>query len=352
MKKISLLILMFIPVLALAQLPEWIDPNYRGLVYSVDEYFTGYAVQSIQSGDELSTVFNQVKDAAKVEAIQSIQVRVENITKDIRLSASTETTKDFDEKIIEFFSSDTKLSTDLELTGLHVEACRQNNEVIGFAYIKRSDVIHQFDKSISNKLSKIEIYLDNINELTAKGQKVEARNKIEPLSSLFTEIEAEQKVLLSIDKEADLERIQMHRFNALWQRYIQLSTQLKNGLNIYIDCTANLLGIDHPALGNAIKGNLSQLGCSFFDTADGADYTIIIDASARKHNAQAWGNATTYFAYVDATIRIQNVITNQLIYVGNESVKGSHTISYSDAACTAYENLTDALIKIISEHLQ
>lgn len=352
MNKKLLFLLSFIPVLIYAQKPNWIDSNYRENIYPTDKYFTGYSIHAIQKGEDLSQALEKVKDAARVQAVQSISVHVENVTRDERFSKSVEDLRSFDEAIVETFSSQTKLTTDLEITNLHIEVFRNNDEVIGFAYVKRSDVIRQFDKSITSKLSKLEIQMDNVDEMVANGQKIEARTKLEPLYSVFADIEADQKVLLAIDEDADLESIQMPQLKALMQRYNKTMAQLKNGLTIFIDCQADLFGDNYPTLANALKGELSKIGCSFVTSAAEADWAIYVSTKAREYNAPKIGDYTTYFAYVDATLAIDKVATNQRIYEDALSKKGGNTHNYTEAARDGYQQITSQLIELINQYIK
>lgn len=336
----------------MAQAPDWYKSDYRSLKFPADKYFTGYSVRVIQKGEDISTAIHKVEDAARIEAVQSISVHVENITRDERFSKSVEDLRSFDETIVETFSTQTQLTTDLEITNLHIETYRNKNEVYGFAYVKRSDVIRQFDKSITSKLSKLEIQMDNIDEMAANGQKIEARTKLESLYSAFADIEADQKVLLAIDEDADLESIQMPQLKTLMQRYNKTMTQLKNGLAIFIDCRADLFDNNYPTLANAIKGELSKMGCSFVASAAEADWAIYVSAKAREYNAPTMGGHTTYFAYIDATLAIDKVVTNQRIYEDALTKKGAHTHNYSEAARDGYKQITPKIIELIHQYIK
>ena len=48
MLKKTLLLAIF-PLCALAQTPDWLNADYRGLKYSGDKYFTGYSIRAIQT---------------------------------------------------------------------------------------------------------------------------------------------------------------------------------------------------------------------------------------------------------------------------------------------------------------
>ena len=351
MKKFFILYL-FLPTLMMAQTPDWYNADYRSMKYPSETYFSGYAVRDIQSKEDVGEAMNKVKDAARVQAVSSIQIHVENVTQDERMSQSVQDMKNFDEQIFESFYTATTTSTDLKLNNLHVEACQDGNIVAAFAYVKKSDIIRQLDKSITGNLSKIELQLDNIDELVAQGQKIEARTKLKPLASKFPEIEADQKLLLALDPNADLESIQMPELKNLFQRYNKMTAELKNGLALYLNCTADLFGQSYPTLLNTIKGELSAMGVSFVESDNLADWAITITAKAREYNAPKYGNYVSYFSYVDASIGIDKVATKQRIYEDEISQKGGHTMDYTKAAQEGYKEITKQLTAIIKEYIK
>ena len=61
---------------------------------------------------------------------------------------------------------------------------------------------------------------------------------------------------------------------------------------------------------------------------------------------------TSYFAYADARITIDKGATSQRIYENEISVKGGHTQNYTQAAKTAYKDLSRQLSEIIEGNIR
>ncbi len=351
MRKI-LFLLAFMPIMAAAQTPSWYDADFRRINYPSEEYFTGFSVRQIAGDENESTALSKVKDAARVEAVSSVRVHVQNVTEDQTHSKSVETTMGLMEEIYETFDSHTVLTVDVELPGLKTETCRKGNEVAAFAYVKRRDLIRQLDKAVTVNLTKAESQMDMADEMTKQGRKIDARKQIETLDKTFAEIERDQKLLLAVDKDADEESLQLSDTRRLQQRYVRMSSELKHGINIYLNCKADMFGNSYPTLANTIKGELSEIGCTFVTSAAEADWAVYVTANAREYNAPTIGGHTTYFAYIDATLAIDKVVTNQRIYEDALTEKGGHTHNYTEAARDGYKQIAPKIIELINQYIK
>ena len=63
--------------------PSWMDAQQRESMYPVSKYYTGFSSATIQKGEDKIAVYDRVKQNARVEAISSIQVSVEQTIKRI-----------------------------------------------------------------------------------------------------------------------------------------------------------------------------------------------------------------------------------------------------------------------------
>lgn len=349
MKRLFLLSLI-IPVLATAQIPNWYDLNSRNAIYPQTDYYTGFGTTSIINGN-VNTALTMAQNAARVEALSSIRVHVENITTDQSSFQQLMTNDEISETIFEQLDSKTHTTIDIDAPGLQVETYRNGNEVAAFAYVKRQTLLRQLDKSITVGLTKIESQLDNADELINQGQKMEAREQIKSLPKIFAEVSRDQKLLAVVDSESDAETLQLNESKTLQQRYIQMLASLKHGINIYLNCHADLFGNNYPTLANTIKGELSKIGCTFVTSAAKADWAIYVSAKAREYNAPTMGGYTTYFAYVDATLAIDKVVTNQRIYENILNQKGGHTKNYIEAAMDGYKMISPLLADSIYQYI-
>ncbi len=333
-------------IAAFAQLPPtWTDYDMQKLDYPDSEYFTGYA-EGAPTGSERQEVATQrLKDAARVEAISTIRVHVKNNTTNNALSQTLRSNEGTFRQSIREFTSSTTTTVDMKIPGLQIESWRdpQTGTISAFAYVKKSTLIRQLEKQITIALTKVEMSLDQVDQLIATGQKLQARSAAEKALPYFAEVDEAQKLLVAVDTDATEETLMLSETRTLQQRLMVMVAQLKNALTICIKVHATAFDSPYPALQEELKGALSQLGCNFVTDPSTADWVINISAQAREYNTVTMGDVNTYFAYVDATVSITKTATGQRVYENMFTEKGGHTHNYQQAAREAYKYLTPKL---------
>ncbi len=354
MKKLLLIFLSVLSLTAFAQQPNWYDANQRAVSYPKGSYFTGIAYGEVRSNESAGAAMERLKVAARTEAVSTISVHVKNETELHTHDESFQSIDAWSETIRETYDSKTKTTVNLEIPGLQVEAWKNpsSNEVVAFAYIKKSTLARQMDKQVTAGLTRIETILENTEQLIAQGQKLEARENIKKAFPHFQEVEQAQRILIVADPMSDAESLQLAETKNLQSRLMAIITDLKNGINIYLSCTADMFGSNFSTLKSEIQGELSKMGCTFVTKATQADWAVYVTAPARQYNASTFGKTTIYFAYVDANIVIEKMATGQRIYENQVSVKGGHTINYEQAARQAYIDISPKLSAIIKQQIQ
>jgi len=355
MKKLYLIILSVLSLTISAQTtPDWYDNDMRRTLYPAGQYFIGFAEGSRMSGESLEAATTRLKNSARVEAVSTIRVHVQSTTVNQALSQTLRTMEGTFRQSAREFSSATKTSVDMEIPGLQIESWQnpQTGTIAAFAYVKKATLIRQLEKKITVGLTKIETSLDQIDQLVANGQKLQARDLAEKTVPQFFDIDEAQKLLAAVDENADEESLQLQETRTLQHRLTGLVAQLKNGINIYLSCKALMFGQNYNALKSEIQGELSKMGCTFLPGAINADWEIYITCIAREYNAVEIGGMKQYFVYVDANIIIEKTATGQRIYENSISEKGGHTHNYEQAARQAYRDISPKISQIIKEQIQ
>ena len=354
MRKFLFLLFLPLSLATFAQPPDWYDDNQRAFNYPIKQYFVGFAEGQKRSNESLEATMSRIKNAARVEAVSTIRVHVQNTTNINGLSRTLESMEGTFYQSIEEFSSRTRTSVEMEIPGLQVDAWRNpaTGDIAAFAYVKKSTLIRQLEKKITVGLTKIETSMDQIDQLVANGQKLQARELAEKTVPQFMEIDEAQKLLAAVDENADEESLQLQDTRTLHHRLTGLVAQLKNGLNIFLSCHALMFGQNYNALKGEIQSVLSKLGSTFVTNATKSDWAVYLTATAREYNKNTYGDVTTYFAYVDVQIIIEKTATGQRIYENAISEKGGHTHNYEQAARTAYKDISPKISKIIKEQIQ
>ena len=355
MEKLLIILLSSLSLTAFAQTtPNWYDNDMRQLYYPAGQYFIGFAEGQNTSGESVETATQRLKDAARVEVASTIQVHVHNTTVNQALSQTLHTMDGTFRQSVREFSSATQTSVDMEIPGLQIESWQNptNGNIAAFAYVKKSTLIRQLEKKITVCLTKTEAALEQMDQLIAAGQKIQAREFAMKTLPCFIELEETQKLLAVVDENADEESLQLQETRFLQQRLTGIIAQLKNGISICLICNASLFGSNYNTLLNEIQGELSKVGCNFVSDETQSDWTIHIKAEARKYNVVTVGNNQQYYCYVDAEVTIENVTTGQVIYKNQLSEKGGHTFDYENAARDAYRYISSKISDIIKKQIR
>ena len=340
---------------AFAQMPpDWYDHDLRRVAYPDSEYFTGYAESTPMSGERVEVAAQRLKDAARVEALSTIRVHVKNNTTNNALSQTLRSSEGTFRQSMREFTSSTTTSVDMKIPGLQIEAWRdpQTGIISAFAYVKKSTLIRQLEKQITVALTKVEMSLDQIDQLIATGQKLQARSAAEKALPLFAEVDEAQKLLVAVDADATEETLMLPETRQLQQRLMAMVAQLKNALTICIQCDASIFNANYPTLKSTLQGHLSKLGCNFVSDPSTADWVVDISAQAREYNTMTMGNVSTYFVYVDANVSVTKTATGQRVYENMFTEKGGHTHNYEQAARDAYKYVTPKICQVVEEQVK
>lgn len=348
------LILLLFAQLLVAQsspAPDWTDTHRREMMYPASTYYTGFAFAHLEKGESVEATLDRLKNSARAELVSSIVVTVNQTTtrflENKQGNQSVQTT--------DVFRSGTITESGIkDIPGMSIDTWHnaKTGDVMAFAYVKAADLLRKLGKRITVNTTKIEMELATVSNMVANGNKSEAKQQLTTINTLFSDIENDQKVMLSIDAALEDEEIALLEVNELRKQYQQWQNELKNGIAVYLVCQADLFGQKFPTLENTLKGELSKLGCSFVSSSEVADWAIYVTANTREYNTSTIGEYTTYFSYVDATIAIDKIALNQRIYEDAISQKGGHMRDYTEAARDGYKQITPKLAELLDKYIK
>ncbi len=351
MKKQLIILLSFCALTAYAQQPDWVNPILREKLYPSNVYYTGFSSTYINKSEDKETIYNRVQQNARIEAVSSIQVTVEQIVeryiKNIQVNSDV-STKDI---MMSYASTQTGIK---DIPGLKVEMWENSKtgEVYAFAWVKATNLYKQLMRRIVANNAKAEVELEAVETMANRGDKVLARKNLSKVQDLIDDIENDQRIMLSIDANVTNEDMAVEETNLLKKRYQALTAELKNGINLSLICYAYTFEESYPLLKEEIQGELSKMGCNFITGLGNPDWTIYISAKAREYNKNDFGSVSTYFVYVDANVIVEKTATGQRIYENQISEKGGHTHNYEQAARQAYKDISPKICEIIKEQIK
>ena len=353
MRRFCFLFTLFFSAIVMADkatAPDWRDALMREKLYPADKYYTGFASSKLEKGADKTALYDQVQQNARVAAVSSIQVTVEQTVERIMKNTQSQGTA----STIDIMKSQAKSHTGIkDVPGLNVEVWEnpKTGDVSAFACVKIADLSKRLMRRILTNTGKVETELQAVDNLIARGEKTRAREKLLVIQTMVNDLENDQRVMLCIDPNVTDEELGIDDVNKLKERYSTLTANLKNGIAIFLDCKADIFGANYMALKSEIQGALSPLGCSFVNSPKQSDWTISVTATAREYNTVNYGNLTTYFVFVDANVAIDKVATNQRIYENQISEKGNHTHNNEQAARDGYKKISPKLSAIIKEQI-
>lgn len=317
--------------------PEWVK-------YTLGDYL--YDIQSDNNNRGLSeTDFkNYLLNVAHTNLAKKVQMRV---NEEAALNKSA-----VDGRSHISYTSSTRFSTDVNLKLVDSKTLYNADTKEGFAivFIEKVAACTYYRNEIERILSKVDNALETANNYITSGFKEQARAEVKAVLPVFVKAE-ESFFWLNFFGVSRVEISELaDKCNTREQAVKQMLADLKHGTLIYLVCSADLFGRPYPTLQNELKGKLAVGGCSFTNNPAEADWVIRVDVSAREQNIAALGGMTSYFAYTDALITIDKGVTSQRVYENEISVKGGHTRNYTEAARTAYKELSEQLSQILKEN--
>lgn len=319
--------------------PEWVN------------YTSGRYLSNIQTdyngGNKSETDFkNYLLNTARAELAKQISLHVRDVA-------------DIDKTAVNgmasvTYRSNTEFKTDVNIKLLETKTFYDpyTKEGAAIAYIEKGAARDYYRNEVNNFLSKAENALTMARNYIGSGFNGRAKTELEAILPGFRQTD-DSFVWLAIFGLPQSESEQLlARRNESEQTVKKMLADLQHATSVYLVCSAEIFGAKYPALQNELKGKLAAQGCSFAASPDKADWVIRIEVSAREYNQTNTNGRVSYFAYADANITVDKILTSQRIYEDGVSVKGGHTLGYKEAARTACKNLAKQLGDIILQNIQ
>ena len=296
--------------------PFWCNDTWRATNYPREQYVQGFVIGTIQAGESIEQTYQRLKEKAQAEALQNI-IATQNATKDI--------------------------------PNLSVESWHnpQTNEVFAFAWAKKEDLTRTLKKQIISRVTRAEMAIEEAEGLLAEGEKSAVRKAIAKAIEHLQQVEDQQKMVQSVDSSTEMEDIAFAESNALKQRATALQQQLKNAVNVYVGGEIKIFGKSYPLFIQQIKQEISPMGCTFTTNEAEADWVICLKGTTQEYNTMQNSSYSAFVVMADVAIEIAK--RGQIIYSGNVSQKGVHTINIEQAAKEAYSEASKDIAAQISE---
>lgn len=341
MKRIlSIALLLFVGLKLEAQYPnEWKKYTSEGYFYDIE---SGNNSQNLDETRYKTDLVN----LARTNLSKQIQVQVAEV------SALNKEVVNGHSNIR--YSSESMVSTDLDLklaeTRAEYDAASETYYAI--AFINKMEACNYYKNELERLISKVNNAIDIADNQIRNGFKSKAKEELQNTLVVFTQME-DPFFWLNVFGISDYQLQQyVSQVNSSEQTVKAKIAYLEHGTTYCVLCEADCFGTAYPNLQKEVNGRLSSMGCNFVDDPEKADFVIHISASARQYNRLSNGNSTLYFVFVDAAIVIDKNATKQRVYEDEISIKGSHSLSYEEAARDGYKNLGKEIGRVLKESIE
>lgn len=286
---------------------------------------------------------NYLADIARGNLARQLEIKVNDFATTSRHSVNGDVSINYESQL--------EISTQIKLKHVKTQMTYNTYTREGFAiaYIDKSAAARAYKNDIELIIADVEKSLANARNYKNNGLKTQAKGELNEALPTLQQANDLFFALTFFDESTNY-RYLLNKCSNLEQSIKKLLTELDHAIVICVQCKADKYGVTYKNLGNEVKGVLSARGCSFTTDPTKADYVIKINATARKHAHSTFGNTTTYFAYVDASISITNK-KSQRIYEDVISVKGG-SINYELAANDAYKKVSKQIGGAVSENIE
>lgn len=176
------------------------------------------------------------------------------------------------------YTSSTKFSTDLNIKLIETKAYYNSftKEGYSIAYIDESKAISTYVKDVRIIYNKISNAIAIADTYVSTGFKTKARAELENARCEFSKL-GEPYFWLAILNypENDLKDLLLEK-TSLEQTLTYKLSELQHGINIYVQCSADMFGTPYLQLEGDIKEPLSIIGCNFCNDANEADWIVTV----------------------------------------------------------------------------
>lgn len=288
---------------AWAQPPSWTAEQWRELKYPHSRYLTGFAADR---GSSSASFANAVKNNAKAELIQSLQVSIQSAISHRRSRHGN----DFDESI----AISSSAYSEADISGMSMEYYYDSDKGMGyaFAFVSKAELAAYYKARIDMLLMQAQSGLRAARTADRAGMRAGSR---EAAAALAGAIRA-HGLLSALDAASAANYHE--RIAVLSGEQAQMAAQLPQGMLIFVESSEDLFGARVSIVANRLMGILSKDGCSFVDSGGAADFTIKISASVR-HAGEVEG---IVFCYADVAVQLYDTRRQMVVYADEIAQKG------------------------------
>ena len=315
MKKILFLLWLISPLVAFAQanLPAWTQDAYRESNYPSSEWYTGFARDRMQAGNNAGNALKTLEKDAQNQLAESIIVTVEGDTRVENASYQYQHSGKNSEVITTNYRQAVRTATTATTVKTETKSYHDQSTgmIYAFAAVKRADLSAFYSKQIDVDLNKVENAIDVSEQLTAAGKKMNAHRKIEEAKQIIDAVLYYRDLLVAVNAgRVDENLLQTKRVRNLQSAVTQLLIKLEQSTFVYVDCSHEFKDYKNDAfssdpgiLCDIITQALSENDCSITENIDEADYELtLVTSTTQRSDGKGQYGIISYYANVRGSL--------------------------------------------------
>lgn len=286
-----------------AQAPDWYSAASRKAHYPQNDWYIGYVEGEQRENEDIEETFSRLKDDARAELASTIITTIKHSSRyhsqsDMRLGSDY-----FEENIQESIVTETEISSFInDIPEIRPEIYRipKGKTIAAFASLKKSSVRNLYIRKIEESYASINESLVIIDYLMKNQERIKVGEELKKAKEDLTQSNEYYKWLLIFGCNED-------KINVLLSQRTEIEHKIRKKisfLSLYTESICILCGgaaydFSCSQIVDKIKGNMSELSCSFTDDPSQADWIINFRLKAETDNTRS--NSKEQFVKVSIT---------------------------------------------------
>ena len=189
----TLAILLALPLMLAAEVPDWVKNQGKSLKYNDMQYLTGFGMAKVEKGGNRADATQLASDNARKNLIEKVRVTVSSNV----VSKSEETEK----KYSSYFSSAVQTSASMDLQGLETQTYYDEDErlLYALALVRRDNIVSTYGKRVNDLRAQIQEHVANGKKHDDQNQRAKALNEYLACYPLFRQLEEAETILIAAE---------------------------------------------------------------------------------------------------------------------------------------------------------
>jgi len=290
--------------------PCWRNETCRLNNYSVNEWFLGFAEDTLEYKANLAKSRGALEQQARGKMVESIRINVSSRT-EMETKSELRSGDNFsNETINRIFAETIKVNAGAELVNVFTDSYYDSNrkKIYAFAAVKKSDLATYYAQMIELNLSEAMHSITLSKQLIELGKKNEAFIKLDEAKKNVESTAQHRTLLLTVDAKTGIEHSQNERANELLKEIATIKAEVAVARGkVFVTGTESILHKKADIIIPGLQAILHDNDVRITENQKEAGYILKIDANVCNLRSNS------DFHYANACVKV--VLTNAKTYV-------------------------------------